>query len=153
MIPEVLYCEIHQVMPIPCVDLIIIRGEQALLGKRSNKPVLGQWWFPGGRVKKGETLDQAAIRQGKRELGLSLVVSDIEQIGVDTTIFEDDGPYGWTTHTINVVYLVNIDEEIEVVPDDQHSEFKWIEVDNQSLNKYLAKWINKVVENKIIHAK
>lgn len=52
-----LYKTFHQLMPIACVDLVIKSDYGILLGKRRNKPAQGKWWFMGGRVLKGETLN------------------------------------------------------------------------------------------------
>lgn len=43
--------------------------EQILLTKRRDVPV---WVFPGGRVEKGETPEQAAMREGKEETGCEI---------------------------------------------------------------------------------
>lgn len=52
---------------------LIIKDKRILLAKRSNyTPAFpGYWGFPGGRAEKGETLEQAVIREVKEEVGLS----------------------------------------------------------------------------------
>ena len=59
MIPSSLYEKIVKVMPIASVEAIIQNENSILFMKRNNPPVKNQWWFPGGRVRKGETLKQA----------------------------------------------------------------------------------------------
>jgi colanic acid biosynthesis protein WcaH len=62
-IPDNLYSQIKLVMPIVCVDLVVInRKEEVLLLKRRNHPAKGQWWFPGGRVYLNEKRIDAARR-------------------------------------------------------------------------------------------
>ena len=43
-----LYKQIQKVMPIPCVDLVVVNDYgQVLLAKRRNEPAVNEWWFPG----------------------------------------------------------------------------------------------------------
>ena len=50
------YKMILEWMPIPTVDAIITFEGKFLLLKRNKPPVKGEWWLPGGRVRKGEAL-------------------------------------------------------------------------------------------------
>lgn len=49
---------------------IVIRGDKVLLVKRGNPPAKGLWAIPGGCVKLGETLQEAAEREIKEETGV-----------------------------------------------------------------------------------
>lgn len=126
-------------MPIPCVDIVIKQNGKILMGKRTNKPVKGFWWFPGGRINKGETLEEAAIRKIKQEIGID--VKKVKQLGVEETIFKNDGPFGWTTHTINIVFLVEFKKDEKIILDEQHSEFKWFLKIEKDFHSYLKKFI------------
>ena len=63
MIPQNLYNQIVQQMPITSVEAIIKKDNTLLFLKRNNPPAKGEWWFPGGRIRKGETLKEALIRE------------------------------------------------------------------------------------------
>ncbi len=53
-IEDKLYEKILQVMPISCVDLLVMdEFGRILLLRRKNEPAAGQWWFLGGRVQFG----------------------------------------------------------------------------------------------------
>lgn len=75
LIPTETYKLIVDIMPILCVDIIISndKGEYLLI-KRANQPLKGQWWVPGGRVLKGEVLEDAVKRKVKEELGIHIKV-------------------------------------------------------------------------------
>jgi len=50
-IDEDLYDQILNVIPIPCVDILLEdRYNRIFLLKRINEPAQDAWWFPGGRV-------------------------------------------------------------------------------------------------------
>ena len=50
-----------------CADVLLTRGEGAslriLLGKRKVEPQ-PDWWFLGGRMKAGDTIEEAAATSG-----------------------------------------------------------------------------------------
>lgn len=53
----------------------VLRDPQGLLlvqQRRHGKPCAGQWEFPGGKVEKNETPQQALIRELDEELGVSV---------------------------------------------------------------------------------
>jgi colanic acid biosynthesis protein WcaH len=90
-------------MPILCVDLMIVRGHTVLLVKRKIEPMAGQWWFPGGRLLRGESLRDAAVRIAREEAGIK-----VEPLAILTHLeFEskaDPFGHGKGTHTVSVVY-------------------------------------------------
>lgn len=49
--------------PIPATIAVVLRGDQVLLVRRANPPDAGRWGFPGGKIERGETIAQAAIRE------------------------------------------------------------------------------------------
>ncbi len=56
----------------------ILRGDAGfLLLKRSIEPGYGKWTFPGGYVDRGETLEQAAVREAEEETGLSVALGNL----------------------------------------------------------------------------
>ena len=56
--------------PIPAALAVVVRDSQLLLVRRSNKPDLGLWGYPGGKVELGETVMEAAVRELKEETGI-----------------------------------------------------------------------------------
>jgi len=53
-----------------CVDVAVVYNDQILLERRRSNPIKGEWWIFGGRINKGEDLQEAARRGVERELGL-----------------------------------------------------------------------------------
>jgi colanic acid biosynthesis protein WcaH len=125
MIPKNQYKKIIEVLPILCVDIIIKNDKnEFLLVKRANEPLKGQWWVVGGRVLKGETMEQAAIRKAKEEVSLEL--KSLELIGYYEEVYGEN-PFGVQNglHTVSIVFLAVVDSYQQVKLDSQSSEWKY----------------------------
>lgn len=62
--------------PQSAVGAIVIREARVLLVKRGKPPGKGIWAIPGGRVKLGETLKDAAKREVREETGVIIQAKD-----------------------------------------------------------------------------
>ena len=123
IISETQYKLIVETMPIICVDLYIINDGKFLLLKRDNEPAKGDFWFPGGRILKLETIKSAALRKAKLEVNLDCTFHDI--ISVEETIFDKKSEMSTTVHTINIVCKLTSDNIKELKLDNLHSNFIW----------------------------
>lgn len=56
---------------------IPIEGSQVLLIRRGIEPARGRWTFPGGYMDRGETVEQAAIRETWEEVGLDVALDEL----------------------------------------------------------------------------
>jgi ADP-ribose pyrophosphatase len=65
-----------EVLPQVAVGAVVIRDNSVLLIRRANPPMAGLWSIPGGRVKPGETLQQAAERELLEETGIQAQASE-----------------------------------------------------------------------------
>ena len=52
------------------VGIVVLDGENVLLVKRGHEPAMGEWSVPGGLIKAGETIKQAAKRELMEECGI-----------------------------------------------------------------------------------
>lgn len=134
------YKEFHRLMPILCVDVVLVRNNSFLLLKRKNAPARGEWWLPGGRVLRDELLADAAKRKIREETGLGSS-EEPEMLGVDETLFPD-GPFGWSTHTVNIVFKAEVKDGNAKV-DNQSEEFQWFEKIDESWTPYVKKFLKK----------
>lgn len=58
------------------VGAVVFRDRRVLLVLRGHPPAKGQWAIPGGKVKLGETLQQAAEREILEETGIRIKAGD-----------------------------------------------------------------------------
>ena len=107
---------------------------ECLLVERHDEPVKGHWWFPGGRILKGETFFQAALRKTYEETGLRDAAST-QVLGVFNTFFkksnwEAEGESFAGTQTMNVAILVEVSDDAEILVDHTIDRFRWTEIDD-----------------------
>ena len=118
-------------MQIPSVEAIIMKGDSLLFLRRKNSPAKGEWWFPGGRIRKGETFKETLLREVKEETGLDVEV--IQFIGAYNRIFSD-------RHDVTMVFLCRCFDET-VILNDEHSEFKFSKDIPRDIHPYLLETI------------
>lgn len=140
-IPASLYRNIHASVPVVCVDIVIRQGKRFLLVKRNNKPARGEYFVPGGRVLKNETLEAAALRKLKQETGLAGRIK--KSLGA-ATLFWKEGYYpGFSSHMIVFVFLMDIHQKTSIVLDSQGSAFRWFEKIPPKTSPYIRDFLRK----------
>ena len=126
--------------PLISIDLVIKDSEgKVLLGKRINKPAKNSWFVPGGRIFKDESLDDAFIRTVKEELGLNIERKDAifdktYEHFYENNVFDDK----FSTHYIVLAHKIKIDNL--PILNNQHSDYKWFEVDELLQDKNVHKY-------------
>ncbi|MDL1943603.1 NUDIX hydrolase [Chloroflexi bacterium CFX2] len=63
--------------PAPTVSVLVVDGEQVLLGKRGGDPGKGTWSLPSGYIEYEEDFLTTAIREVKEETGLDVMVESV----------------------------------------------------------------------------
>lgn len=75
-LPSDVYGELVRKCVVCCVDIVVVRKnsetgrKECVLVERASEPAKGVWWWPGGRLLKGETFFDAAKRKTQQETGL-----------------------------------------------------------------------------------
>ena len=118
-------------MPIPSVEAMIVKDNFLLFLKRKHSPAKGEWWFPGGRIWKGEGFKETLFREVKEETGLPVNV--IKFVGVYNRIFPD-------RHDITIVFLCKCFDD-KVTLNEEHSEYRFFKNIPRGMHAYLLETI------------
>jgi colanic acid biosynthesis protein WcaH len=130
-IPDDVYDQITKLLPIASVEALIVIDKALLFLRRKNHPAKGEWWFPGGRIRRGESLEQALRREVREETGLE--ISSHKLINVYSRIFPE-------RHDITIAYLCKC-KEGEVRLNDEHSEYSLFAENPAGLHPYLVETV------------
>lgn len=117
--------------PSNTVDLVTFRYDknrgavQLLLIKRKQHPFKDKWALAGGFINKGESAEEAVVRETKEETGLDIDVNHLDQLRTYTT--PDRDPRGWVN---SVAYLVYTSGKVnsELQAGDDAVEAEWFDV-------------------------
>ncbi|MDH3223129.1 MAG: NUDIX domain-containing protein [Gemmatimonadota bacterium] len=116
--------------PLVSIDLVVRNGEgRILVGHRINEPAKDHWFVPGGRMGKGESLDEAFRRIVRQELGISRARKDASLLGVFEHFYETNFLEQPDLGTHYVVLAHGFDLEgdgADIVPDEQHRQVRWL---------------------------
>lgn len=145
LIPSSVYKDIVCNVPIACVDVVVISHDsKILLVRRTQKPKQGFFWFPGGRLFHGETLEQCALRKVKEETGLE--VSLWNCLGTFETFFEDS-EFDCPSHTINTTFIAVYTGSKRIVKislNQTSSEYGWFVGNEPILDEYIKNICKKI---------
>lgn len=130
-LPAELYDQITKSIPIVSVEALIVKDNALLFLRRNNQPVKGEWWFPGGRIRKGENFEQALYREIKEETDLEL--SSFRFLGVYSRVFPE-------RHDITLAYLCKC-KEGDVKLNEEHSECEFFSAFPKELHSFLLEVI------------
>ncbi|MFA9288851.1 MAG: NUDIX hydrolase [Weeksellaceae bacterium] len=104
------------------IDAVIVKDEQILMVRRSEKLIEGgKWAIPGGYMDLDETSRETAIREVTEETGYS--VADVTFFAITDNPQRRNVP----RQDIDFIYIVEVHEKIQE-PDHEVSELKWFDI-------------------------
>ena len=113
-----LFKQIRASMPLASVDILAIHQGRLLLMRRVNDPGRGVWFVPGGRIRYGETLNDAVLRVLREET--SLIPVSMEVKGSMCHFWSD-------AHYVTTFFRIDVSGDI-VCMNDEHDKYLWVSV-------------------------
>ena len=104
-----------------CVGAVAVADDALLLVRRGRPPAAGSWSVPGGRVRRGETLAEAVVRELAEETGLEGVCGPL---------------LGWVERIDDSHHFVILDFSVTILdpkppaPGDDAAEAAWVPLDD-----------------------
>ena len=89
-------------LPMATVNILITRNspyDEVLLVKRLNEPAKDAWYTPGGIIRKGEDVEESALRICKDETGLNVKLTRL--LGV----YNEHWEKGYFTENVHIVTI------------------------------------------------
>ncbi|WEV41697.1 (deoxy)nucleoside triphosphate pyrophosphohydrolase [Bifidobacterium sp. ESL0682] len=135
--------------PVQVVGAAIRKDNTILCAQRGpSKSLAGYWEFPGGKIERGETPEQALQREIKEEL-----LCDIE-VGPKICSTQQDYDFGTIELTTFLCSLASGEPaltehtQLRWIPVNQLSTLDWAPADRKTVeNLTTANWINKQENN------
>ena len=107
---------------------ILNSNKEILLQKRSMTKRFnpGKWGLCSGHVSYDETLEDAALREIKEEIGLDIGLGDLNPIGDKLVLLYDKGAH------IKYHYYIKVDKSSDefIIQKEELSEVKWFLIDD-----------------------
>ena len=104
--------------PLVGVGVVVVEDGRILLVRRGHQPRRGMWAVPGGKVRAGETLRDAAVRETSEETGLIVEIGAVAWVGEDIS----------DAHHIVLIDFLAIPVGGRLAPGDDADEAVWVPV-------------------------
>ncbi len=108
------------------VGAVVLDGERVLLVRRGRPPGEGKWSIPGGLVRVGERLEDAAVREVEEECGLRIRILGL--CGVVDRVIRADGSGAVRYHYVIIDYVAAVASG-ELRPGSDAAEAGWVRID------------------------
>jgi ADP-ribose pyrophosphatase YjhB (NUDIX family) len=71
---------VHYRNPLPAVSVLVVDGDQVLLGKRRGPPAEGKWALPSGYIEWEDDFLSTGVQEVKEETGLDVQIEAIVHV-------------------------------------------------------------------------
>lgn len=121
-------------VPIACVNVALINAHREILLTRRSERVRepGRWCLPGGHVDRGEGWLQAAIRETKEEVGITIVKPEFFGLysEPELSVTEVEVQPGVRIQFLCAAFRLFVKDDAKVKPNDEVDDWDWFALDN-----------------------
>ncbi|MEK7599132.1 MAG: NUDIX domain-containing protein [Patescibacteria group bacterium] len=103
---------------------LLVHGKKIILCRVRNA---GYFFLPGGHIEDGESAREALLRELREEIGIS-DYKITSFVGVCENIFSLEDSI--SQHEINIIFKVDVPQEVQVDTKEDHIEFVSVAVDD-----------------------
>jgi len=141
------YKEVLDIAPVCTVDILFFNSDKTkvLLFTRKNEPLRHSYFSVGGRLLKNELLTDCAVRQASRESGVAVEKDGLIFGGVQEEIHQNSVFERVSYHAVCIFYGYLLGNE-EIKLDDQHSDYQWFSVLDDSLSPFVKTKIASILK-------
>ena len=128
--------------PLCSIDILINIKNKYLFGLRKNKPALGYYFVPGGRIFKNEDYNKTILRILKKELGLKFRNIKFSVIGIYNHFYKNNvySVKNINTHYFVCAIKVVLKGDVTFQNDNQHSKFMLLTKKQALVHKKVHKY-------------
>ncbi|MFH1325660.1 MAG: NUDIX hydrolase [archaeon] len=105
------------------IGVIVLKGDEVLLGNRINSHGNNTWCFPGGHLELFEEIKNCALREVKEETGLKVEIVDTIPVATTNDFFNKENKH-YVTLFVRAKY---IEGNPEIMEPEKCKEWKWFE--------------------------
>jgi len=151
------YSKVLDNIAVTCVDVVVICSGEIIIGKRRVEPWPNDWII-GGRMIAGETFEEAAQRNIKRELGLDIDPSRFSYLGTYNFVWAKryQEPTNHGSHNVSITMTLKISEaEWKKIKFDKKEHrglkrFKPLMIRNdEKFHPAVRNWANEIIQKNI----
>lgn len=148
MLPLEKYKELLEITPVCAVDVLFFNSDKTktLLFKRENEPLKGVYFSMGGRLQKGERLEDCAVRKAFEETGLNINKENLIWGGTIEEIHTNSIFEGTSYHAVDLYFGYILEKEEKLVLDSQHNTYEWFSVLDDSLHPFIKTKVNNLLK-------
>lgn len=82
----------------PVTLCLLLKENEVLLAMKKRGFGVGKWNGVGGKVEEGESIEEAAVREIKEEIGVSTKLDSLEKVGNVKFYFKDNPEWNQQMH-------------------------------------------------------